>query len=144
MFVDGDCFDFPNTLGVCGVILIGVIMGTVLNVSSTLGVGTMGLIGLLMVAFSSDCRLKVHAGTLGLAVWTLVSFGGAVVSSKVTRFRRTCCVSGSTCLGILFSISSIFSSASICMSPLTFFTPFNAFVRSFKALTIVSAGITVG
>ena len=121
MIVDGVCFDFLNTLGVGGVISIVVTMGTVLNVSSTLGVGTMGSIGLSMVAFSSDGRLKVRASAFGLVVWTLVSFGGAVASSKVTRFRRICCVSGSTCLGILFSISSSFSSASICMSPLTFF-----------------------
>ena len=104
----------------------------------------MGSIGLSMVAFSSDGRLKVRAGTFGVVVWFLVSFGGAVTSSKVTRFCRTCCVSGSTCLVILFNISSSLSNASICMSPLTFFRPFNAIVRSFKALTIVSAGVTVG
>jgi hypothetical protein len=142
VIVDGACFDCLHTLGVGEVISIVVTLGTLLNLSSTLGVGSMGCLS--VVAFSSDSRLKVRAGTLGLVVWMLVSFGGAVASSKVTRFCHTFCVSGSTCLGIWLSISSSFSSASICMSPLTFFCPFNAFVRSFKALTIVSAGVTVG
>ena len=144
MIVNGVCFDFLNTLGVDGVIRIVVAVGTVLNMSSTLGVGTMGSIGLSMVAFSIDGRLKVCAGALGLVVVTLISFGSVVASSNVTRFRHSWCFSGSNCLGILFSISSNFSSASICISHFTLFLPFNAFVRSFTALTIVSAGVTVG
>ena len=110
----------------------------------TLGVEAAGWIGLSMVAFSIDGRLVLRAGVVCRVVGTLFSLGGAVPLSNVTFLCRSCCHSGSSCLGKLFNSSSIFSSASICASPLTFLLPFNACVRSSNALTIVSAGVTVG
>ena len=52
----------------------------------------------------------------------------------------TCC----SVAGILFNISSILCNASYSMIPLLFLFCFRAFVKSFRAVTIVSSGIKVG
>ena len=82
--VGGVGFDFLNTLGVGVVVLVVVAVGTVLVSSCTLGFGAVGWIVLSMVAFSIDGRLVVRAGVVGRVVGTLLSFGGAVSSSKMT------------------------------------------------------------
>lgn len=110
----------------------------------TLGIGALVGIGLSMVAVVSEGRGFGRGVAIRRAVGVTLSFGGAVVASNVTWVRRSCRSAGASCLGMLFSISSIFSSASISAAPLTFLLPFSACVRSSKAFTIVSAGVTVG
>ena len=130
---------FPTLLRTLGV-------GVLVSVTSlcTIGVGVLVWIGLSMVAVVIEGRGFGRGVSACRAVGVTLSFGGAVVASNVTRVRRSCCSTGASCLGMLFSSSSIFSSASISVAPLTFLLPFNACVRSSSALTIVSAGVTVG
>ena len=85
----GVSFDFLNTLGVGVVILDILAVGTVLVSLCTLGFGTVGWIGLSMKAFSIDGRLVVRAGVVDLIDRTLFSFGGSVLSSKVTCLCRS-------------------------------------------------------
>ncbi len=44
----------------------------------------------------------------------------------------------------LFKMSSSFLSALICSNPFMLFFPYNACIRSFSALIITSAGVSVG
>jgi hypothetical protein len=116
----------------------------------TLGIG-LSTMALVMVG-RGDLTLGVgiSLGTLGVGCWLLVnlvgegiSLGGLTILSKVTHFDvmvGTCC----SVSGILFNISSIFCNASYSTIPLLFLFCFRAFVKSFRAFTIVPSGVKVG
>jgi hypothetical protein len=106
------------TLGVEGVVAISVFVFTCI-----LGVGVCIGIGLSMIAFVID-GCAVFGFVAGISVLTLVSHGGAVVSSKVTCFSFSVVI----LLGMLLSSLPIFSNALICALPFTFFLPFRACV----------------
>ena len=91
-----------------------------------------------MFAVSSNvtrrCVGRVHA----------TSTGAFAVSSNVTR---RCIDRVSTCVGTdsgtLFNIASSRFNASNCLTPSSLFFSFNALVRSFNALVMMSAGVKV-
>jgi hypothetical protein len=88
----------------------------------------------------------ISLGTLGDGCTSLdsilgdsISFGGLDILSKVTLcgfVRGVCCSVDGILFSILTNVCNAFSAI-----PLLFLFCFRAFVKSFKALTIVSSGL---
>ena len=100
--------------------------------SCTLGIGV------------SICTLGVCVSmrTLGIGG---ISTSGVAVTSNVTRHGvGVGCVEGVCGNGMLFNNSSNFCNASYSISPFVFRHSLKASVKSVKALTIVSSGVSVG
>jgi len=127
-------FGGSTTLG-GGISSIGVLLVDV----STVGGGVSMVSGLLMIAL----LIVVHSLADLLILFTLgaasTSCGSLVASSKVTFLVGVLFV-----VGMLLRSSLIFVNASICSIPFMFLLPLRACVKSPRALTIKSAGVTVG
>ena len=76
--------------------------------------------------------------TLGDCADGLTDGSNVTLGSCFTRDKS------SLWIGLLVSTSSSYCNASICSKPSTLFLPFNAHARSLIALTIWSAGVTLG
>ena len=84
-------------------------------------------------------------GLSGLVISSLGDgAGGLTDGSNVTLCSCFARDKSSSWIGLLVSSYSSFCNASICSKPSTLFLPFNAHVRSLIALTIWSAGVTLG
>ncbi len=96
--------------------------------------------GLSIVARVTDaCFLLRMVGVVCVVASVVVVVGVGTDSSKVTR-----CWLILVGAGMLFSIASIFSSASSWAAPFWFLWPLIAWVRSSIAFVRVSVGVSVG
>ncbi len=106
---------------------------------STLGGGVSMVSDLSMIA----ALIVVHSLTVLLVLFTLgaacTSCGSLVAPSKVTFLVGVLLI-----VGMLLRSLLIFVNALICLIPFMFLLPLRACVKSIRALTIESAGVTVG
>ena len=128
-------------------ILVGVIVFAVC-VFCTLGVCTLMNVFLIIAVWISSvlvrCGLSFTLG--GFTVFgSIVSAGALVALSTVTLSSAGLVFVGMGVMsGSLFKNASSFLSALICSDPFWLFLPFNACVRSLRALVIASACVRVG
>ncbi len=127
-------FGDSTTLG-GGILSIRVLLVDV----STLGRGVLMVSGLLMIAVLIVVRSLADLLILFTLGAASTSCGGLVASSKVTFLVGVLFV-----VGMLLRSSLIFVNASIYSIPFIFLLPLSACVMSPSALTIESAGVTVG
>ncbi len=110
------------------------------GVGCTLRVGVASCtLGDGMVSYTLGVGVSMR--TLGVGG---VSDAGFAVGSKVTHSIVVSCVGVVCGMGILFINSSKFCNASYSIAPFVFRQSLSASVRSFKAFTIVSSGVSVG
>jgi hypothetical protein len=134
MIFSTSAFGDSTTLG-GGISSIGVLLVDVSNLGGGVSkVSGLSMIAVLIVVRSLAGLLLLF--TLGAAS---TSCGGLVASSKVTFLMGVLFV-----VGMLLRSSLIFVNALICSIPFMFLLPLRACVKSPRALTIKSAGVTVG